>query len=350
MQNSFLTCVGSTDRMSSRKFLCIYQNPTCSSSRMHPRLTGWGASWQDRHLSGQWSPQDSNQHINWLELEAIQLAVLQWGPLWINQTARVYCDNSTAVAHIRKQGGTHSISLFNKTLELFHLLDQFGILLIPTHLPGARNVTADALSRLNSPSPTEWQLLQEPLLKLFSALGTPSSGHVRHGREQGDSNLHFTLPGWQGLGGRCPLHIVGWSSICLPSGTHLSQDPPENQGLSGHHSHSDSLPEPVSSVAPPTTTTTQPTSSHSADRRGSLPVRAQHATASVSQGASPVRSSRVAIIRDILKQHDFPDAVIDMAADLLHDSSSHVYNSQWKAFAKWANDKGIPSKDLSYVT
>ena len=27
-------------------------------------LTGWGASWQDRHLSGQWSPQDSNQHIN----------------------------------------------------------------------------------------------------------------------------------------------------------------------------------------------------------------------------------------------------------------------------------------------
>ena len=58
----------------------------------------------------------------------------------------------------------------------------------------------------------------------------------------------------------------------------------------------------------------------------------------------------MAIIRDILKQHDFPDAVVDMAADPLCDSSSHIYNSQWKAFAKWANDKGIPSKDLSYVT
>ena len=56
------------------------------------------------------------------------------------------------------------------------------------------------------------------------------------------------------------------------------------------------------------------------------------------------------IIRDILKQHDFPDAVVDMAADSLRDSSSHVYNAQWKAFAKWANDKGIPSKDLSYIT
>ena len=178
-------------------------------------LTGWGASWQDRHLSGQWSPQDSNQRINWLELEAIRLSVLQWEPLWINQTARIYFDNSTAVAHIRKQEGTHSISLFNKTLELIHLLDQFGILPIPTHLPGARNVTADALSRLNSPSLTEWWLPQETLLELFSVLGTPPSGHVCHSGEPGDSNLHFTLPRRQSLGGRCPLHVVSWDGLGL---------------------------------------------------------------------------------------------------------------------------------------
>ena len=77
------------------------------------------------------------------------------------------------VACIRKHGGTHSISLFNKTLELFHLLDQFVILPIPTHLPGAQNVTADALSRINSPSPTEWKIPEETLLNLFSVLGTP---------------------------------------------------------------------------------------------------------------------------------------------------------------------------------
>ena len=138
MQTCSLTSVGSTDRTFSREFLCICQNPACSSAS----LTGWGASWQDRHLSEQCFPPDSAQHINWLELEAIRLAVLQWGPQWLNQIVRVYCDNSTTVAYIRKQGGTHSISMFNKTLELFHLLDQFGILLILTHLPGARNVTA----------------------------------------------------------------------------------------------------------------------------------------------------------------------------------------------------------------
>ena len=82
-------------------------------------LTGWEASWQNRHLSGQWSHPESPQHINWLELKAIRLANLQWGPQWHNQNVHVYCANSTAVAYIRKQGGTHSISLFNKTLELF---------------------------------------------------------------------------------------------------------------------------------------------------------------------------------------------------------------------------------------
>ena len=314
-------------------------------------LTGWGASWQEHDLSGQWSLQDSNQHINWLELEAIRLAVLKWGPLWINQTARVYCDNSTAVAHIRKQGGTHSRLLFNKTLEIFHLLDKFGILLIPTHLPGARNLTADALSGLNTPKSDRMAAPSGNLTQAVLCLRDSPSRHVRHGREQGDPNLHFTLPGRQSLGARCPLNVVERlrPSVWLPSSSYRPKDPPENQGLSGHHSDSNSIRKPVSSLASPTTTI-QSMSSHSADQRGSLPVRTQQETTPISQRASPVRSSRVDIIRDILKQHNFPTAVLDMAADLLRDSSSHVYNAQWKAFAKWANEKGIPSKDLSYIT
>ena len=136
-------------------------------------VTGWGASWQNRHLSGQWSRPESSQHINWLELEAIRLANLQRGPQWHNQTVCVYCENSKAAAYIRNQGGTHSISLFNKTLELFHLLDQFVILLIPTHLPGARNVTADALSRINSASPTEWGIPKKKLTQSVLCLRDP---------------------------------------------------------------------------------------------------------------------------------------------------------------------------------
>ena len=39
-----------------------------------------------------------------------------------------------------------------------------------------------------------------------------------------------------------------------------------------------------------------------------------------------------------------------MAADPLRDSSSYVYNSQWKAFALWTNNKGILPNDLSFIT
>ena len=46
----------------------------------------------------------------------------------------------------------------------------------------------------------------------------------------------------------------------------------------------------------------------------------------------------MALIRDLLRQHHFPETVAEMAADPLRDSSSNVYNSQWKASAKWAND------------
>ena len=313
-------------------------------------LTGCGASWQNRHISGQWSHPDSSQHINWLELEAIRLAVLQWGPQWRNQTVQVCCDNSTAVAYIRKQGGTHSMSLFNKTLDIFHLLDQFVILLIPTHLPGARNVTADALSN-QQPQSHRMEDSSGNLSQSDLCLSDPPSGHVRHGGEQGDSSLCFTLPGRQGLGGRCPIHILGRlsPSVLLPSSSHNARNPQEDQGLPRHHGDSHCFPALVLTVAP-AATTTQPSSSHTADQRSTIPIHSQHSPPSVPQRASPVRSSHVALIRDILKQHNFPDTVVDMAADPLHDSSSNVYSSQWKAFAKWANDKGIQSKDLSYVT
>ena len=75
---------------------------------------------------------------------------------------------------VHPQTGWNTFSAPNyKTLELFELLDQFVITLIPTHLPGARNVTADALSRLSQPSPTVWRLPTKTLNNLFCAFGTP---------------------------------------------------------------------------------------------------------------------------------------------------------------------------------
>ena len=75
-------------------------------------------------------------------------------------------------AYIQKKGAPDP-GLFIKTVELLNLFDLQHINLTQTHFPGSRNVTADALSRMNSPSPTEWPLPQETLNSLFCVLENP---------------------------------------------------------------------------------------------------------------------------------------------------------------------------------
>ena len=109
------------------------------------------------------------------------------------------------------------------------------------------------------------------LTQAVLCLREPPRGLVRHDGEPGEYNLHFTLPGRQSLSGRRPLHILGRlrSSVRLPSSYHSPLKSPEDQGLPRHHGDSDRLTALVSTVASPTTTT-PPTSSHSADRHGSI--------------------------------------------------------------------------------
>ena len=70
----------------------------------------------------------------------------------------------------KKETWNHS-PCFLKVVELFQVLDQYNMILVPTHLPGVCNVTADTLPRLSKPSPIDWQLRQQNLLSLFFCLG-----------------------------------------------------------------------------------------------------------------------------------------------------------------------------------
>ena len=175
--------------------------------------------------------------------------------------------------------------------------------------------------------------------------------HVRHSGEQSDAHLCFSLPRRQSMGGRRPVPILGCfgPGLCISSGSHCPQDSPENTEIPRHHGHSDSVSTPVTTVAS-SVAPVEHTSQDTPDRRSPIPVCAQSTAASVPQRSQPIGSSRVALIRDVLKRHQFPDPVVDMAADPLRDSSSHVYNSQWKAFALRANEKGLHTNDLSFIT
>ena len=82
-------------------------------------LEGWGAHTDSTTASGRRPPQWRSFAINWLDLEAIRLALVSFKPLVVNEHVLVMCDNKTAVAYIYKPGGTRSKRLFLLAKSIF---------------------------------------------------------------------------------------------------------------------------------------------------------------------------------------------------------------------------------------
>ena len=66
---------------------------------------GWGAHMDMEVVSGKWSPEQRQLHINNLKLRAVRLALLHWEKILLDSVVLVATDNSTVVAYINKQGG-----------------------------------------------------------------------------------------------------------------------------------------------------------------------------------------------------------------------------------------------------
>jgi hypothetical protein len=135
---------------------------------------GWRAHVGEKQISGIWSQEERSLHSNILEMKAVLLVVQQSTSLLTNHSILLSTDKSTVVAYVNKQGGTHSRSLFLLVQELFLLVNDLGSQMKAKHIPGARNVLADQLSRSGQLLSTEWTLHQEVANELFSLWGTPT--------------------------------------------------------------------------------------------------------------------------------------------------------------------------------
>ena len=70
----------------------------------------------------------------------------------------VFCDNTTAVAYLRKEGGTRSPLLNTLAQEFLRWTESLSIRRAPQFLPGSNNILADALSRPHQLPHSEWSL------------------------------------------------------------------------------------------------------------------------------------------------------------------------------------------------
>ena len=120
-------------------------------------LFGWSGVLLPYRVEGEW-PQSLWYHsMNWKELQAILLTVLHFLPRLKGRVVKVWSDNMTALACIRRQGSAHSPALLELASSLLILCHRHNITLIPSHIQGVLNVLADSGSR-RGPISTEWSL------------------------------------------------------------------------------------------------------------------------------------------------------------------------------------------------
>ena len=132
---------------------------------------GCGGLWHNKWFQIRWTPeyritknlplQDS---IMLRELLPVVIAAAVWGPEWKNSVVVFQCDNEGAVSAInsgysRVQGILHLLRC------LFFIRAHYGIHIRAVHIPGNKNVLADAISRDN-------------LSLLFSQVPEAASGHT----------------------------------------------------------------------------------------------------------------------------------------------------------------------------
>ena len=189
---------------------------------------GWGAHLDQNSTKGLWSDREKRLHINVLELKAVSLALRDFKDQCQNQTVLVATDNSTVVAYINKQGGTHSAEMCALLWKIMTWCHHYHITLKARHIPGCLNVMADLLSGSNQVQSTEWSLHPQVFKQICQRWFTP---HV---------DLFATH-----LNHKLPLYVSpvpdpkAWDidalneshCLCLPSYGSPSQADPKDQAM-----------------------------------------------------------------------------------------------------------------------
>ena len=134
-------------------------------------LEGWGAHEADLATGGRWLKEEIGEHINVLELKAILLG-LKSLVTSVDKKVNVRTDNTTALAYVRRMGGTKSVRCNQITKLIWDWAEERGVWIEITHIPGKDNVLADAKSRKFNDH-LEWSLSDRIFAHICEMWGTP---------------------------------------------------------------------------------------------------------------------------------------------------------------------------------
>ena len=145
----------------------------------------------------------------------------------------VFSDNTTAVAYLRRQGGTLSPALNPVAQRILRWAEQLNIILMPQFVPGRNNVVADVLFRPNQVLGSEW-MLHSGCVQLAPPALAGDNRHVCLLTQSPLLCLFCAGVGSHGCGYGCHAPVMGFATgVCLPSIRHDQPGLGEGEGPSG---------------------------------------------------------------------------------------------------------------------
>ncbi len=137
---------------------------------MDASMTGWGAVFEGRPASREWTEEFLSWHINCLELRAVFLALMYFLPVLGGYHIIVRTDNMAVVSHINRQGGSRSRTPDRLARRLLLWSQDKFLSLTAVHVPGILNLAADFLSRQKL-RPGKWMLNRQTVSQIWDLFG-----------------------------------------------------------------------------------------------------------------------------------------------------------------------------------
>ena len=245
---------------------------------------GWGAHLQELTASGIWSQDQSQLHINVLELQAIWLGLRAFSQRVENVRVALMSDNTSAVAYLRNQNQiAHNERFSHRHMSVVR--EEGNDTSSPLSSRASECVSGPSVPEGSNPQdrvePKPDRSRQD-----FSCLGQTIRGSVRPREEHEIGNIRLT---------------------------HSGGDVLESGSLNRLSNNS-------------------PTSAETAQADLLTPL------SSVSVASQP---SRLEVIKGFHKERGFSEAVAQRLAISQRQSSAVVYESKWKVFGEWCHAKQI---------
>ena len=131
--------------------ISMFQEDVISSDSLHlytdASNIGLGGTLGNQWFSYPWPITFMHFHINVQEVFAVYTAIATWGHQLRNKQIVVHCDN-LAIVTVWKSGSCKNPSIMKVIRALFLLCASLNINLLTRHIEGHKNLSADALSRL----------------------------------------------------------------------------------------------------------------------------------------------------------------------------------------------------------